>query len=187
MAKSNNQRGPNKKRIKQAKKKGTFSTENLHEGIAGEGNSPSPFASLAGLKSELQSEGEDEGEGDRDATAAEEDLESAKSESLSASAKAKFADLCPKPQCLYLRRQTKGRGGRSVTIIDGFTDDAEVDRLKQLAKVLKVSMGSGGTVREPDGSLDQQDGPTIEVQSADRDRLLEELAKHGLRAKIAGG
>lgn len=72
-------------------------------------------------------------------------------------------------------RETKGRGGKSVTIVKGLAL-APAD-LALLGKQLRAACGSGGTVK---------DG-VIEVQGDHCDRVIEELKKSGHRAKRAGG
>lgn len=72
-------------------------------------------------------------------------------------------------------RETKGRGGKAVTLVKGLAlDDAA---LQALGKQLKAACGSGGTVK---------DG-VIEVQGDHRDKVVETLKKHGHHAKHAGG
>lgn len=74
-----------------------------------------------------------------------------------------------------VRRETKGRGGKTVTVISGLAlAEAAV---KDLAGELKRRCGCGGTVK---------DG-LIEIQGDHRDLLLAELAKRGFKAKAAGG
>ena len=74
-----------------------------------------------------------------------------------------------------IRRETGGRGGKTVTTISGLgLDDAA---LAALAKRLKAACGTGGTVR---------DG-TIELQGDHREQLAALLAREGLRSKLAGG
>jgi len=74
-----------------------------------------------------------------------------------------------------IRRETGGRGGKTVTTISGLAlDDAA---LAALAKRLKAACGTGGTVR---------DG-TIELQGDHREPLAALLAKEGIRSKLAGG
>ncbi len=72
-------------------------------------------------------------------------------------------------------RETKGRGGKAVTVITGLA--LAPDALLELAKVLKQRCGSGGTVR--DGVL--------EIQGEHRETILAELLKRGFDAKGAGG
>lgn len=71
--------------------------------------------------------------------------------------------------------ETKGRGGKAVTVVKGVALGA--DELVVLAKQLKAACGSGGTVK---------DG-VIEVQGDHVDRLLEMLKSKGLTVKRAGG
>lgn len=72
-------------------------------------------------------------------------------------------------------RETKGRGGKSVTVVRGLALDPVA--LASLGKQLRAACGSGGTVK---------DG-TIEVQGDHCDRIIEELKKSGHRVKSAGG
>jgi len=72
-------------------------------------------------------------------------------------------------------RETKGRGGKGVTIISDLPLDEE--GLAELAAKLKTRLGTGGTVK--DGR--------IEIQGDHRDRLVAELERMGYRAKRAGG
>jgi translation initiation factor 1 len=72
-------------------------------------------------------------------------------------------------------RETKGRGGKTVTLVRGLPlDDAA---LAALGQHLKAACGSGGTVR---------DG-VIEVQGEHRERILQLLQAQGHAAKAAGG
>jgi len=72
-------------------------------------------------------------------------------------------------------RETKGRGGKAVTLVKGLAlDDAA---LAALGKQLKASCGSGGTVK---------DG-VIEVQGDHAERVVQALIRLGHRAKRAGG
>jgi translation initiation factor 1 len=72
-------------------------------------------------------------------------------------------------------RQTKGRGGKSVTLIKGLALDPTA--LALLGKQLRTACGSGGTVK---------DG-VIEVQGGHREQIMAELRKHGHNAKCIGG
>lgn len=72
-------------------------------------------------------------------------------------------------------RETKGRGGKSVTIVKGLLLDP--DALALLGKQLRTACGSGGTVK---------DG-VIEVQGDHCERIVEALKKAGHGAKRAGG
>lgn len=72
-------------------------------------------------------------------------------------------------------RETKGRGGKSVTVVKGLALDGAA--LNALGKQLRNACGSGGTVK---------DG-VIEIQGDHCDRVLDALQKQGIRAKRAGG
>jgi translation initiation factor 1 len=72
-------------------------------------------------------------------------------------------------------RQTKGRGGKSVTLIKGLALDPAA--LALLGKQLRAACGSGGTVK---------DG-VIEVQGDHCEQIMSELKKHGHTAKRTGG
>ncbi|HBA88117.1 MAG TPA: stress response translation initiation inhibitor YciH [Geobacter sp.] len=74
-----------------------------------------------------------------------------------------------------LRRETKGRGGKTVIVITGVPVDAAA--LTILAGELKKRCGCGGTAK---------DG-VIEIQGDHADVLLAELTKRGYKAKRAGG
>ena len=76
---------------------------------------------------------------------------------------------------IRIRRETKGRKGKGVTTLSGF--DLEVDQLKALAKKLKKTCSSGGTVK---------DG-IIEIQGDHREILKQQLDKMGYPVKLAGG
>ena len=74
-----------------------------------------------------------------------------------------------------IRREIKGRKGKTVTTIFGFDlDDAG---LKNLGKQLKQNCGSGGTVK---------DGMII-IQGDHRKSIEDFLKKAGYTVKIAGG
>ncbi len=74
-----------------------------------------------------------------------------------------------------IRRETKGRGGKAVSVISGVPVDGAA--LKSLAKELKKRCGVGGSVK--DGA--------IEIQGDHRDLLKTELEKRGYTCKLAGG
>ena len=74
-----------------------------------------------------------------------------------------------------IRRETGGRGGKTVTVVTGLTLAAPA--LLALCKRLKAACGTGGTVRE--GGL--------ELQGDHRDAVSALLAKEGFRSKLAGG
>lgn len=74
-----------------------------------------------------------------------------------------------------IRREVKGRGGKTVTTISGLAlDDV---RLKELAGELKRNCGTGGSVK----------GGVIIIQGDHRMTLLKVLQKRGYAVKLAGG
>lgn len=74
-----------------------------------------------------------------------------------------------------LHRETKGRGGKAVTLVKGLPLGG--DKLKSLATQLKRKCGVGGAIKDN----------TIEIQGDQRELLKEELEKLGYTVKIAGG
>jgi len=74
-----------------------------------------------------------------------------------------------------VRRETKGRGGKTVTAVSGVPLGGEA--LRSLASDLKRRCGTGGTTK---------DG-VIEIQGDHRDTIVAELSRRGFTAKLAGG
>ncbi|GJM44653.1 MAG: translation initiation factor [Gemmatimonadota bacterium] len=74
-----------------------------------------------------------------------------------------------------VRRETKGRKGKGVTVVTGVP--LAGDELAELGAQLKRRCGAGGTVK---------DG-TIEIQGDHRDVVVSELQKRGWDVKRAGG
>ncbi|MGV3573303.1 MAG: translation initiation factor Sui1 [Ramlibacter sp.] len=72
-------------------------------------------------------------------------------------------------------RETKGRGGKAVTLARGLPLDEAA--LAALGKELKAACGSGGTVK---------DG-VVEVQGDHADKLVLLLQQRGYTVKRAGG
>jgi translation initiation factor 1 len=72
-------------------------------------------------------------------------------------------------------RETRGRGGKTVTVVRGLPLDAAA--LAALAQRLRTACGAGGTAR---------DG-VIEVQGDHRERVVEWLRQQGHAARPAGG
>ena len=83
--------------------------------------------------------------------------------------------LPPQQQTAYLHRDSKGRGGKSVTLIKNLVL-SEAD-MKSLAKRIKQDCGVGGTVKET----------VIEIQSEQREKIAGILQKLGYKTRIAGG
>jgi translation initiation factor 1 len=71
-------------------------------------------------------------------------------------------------------RETKGRGGKAVTLVKGIS--LPLAGLETLGKQLKAACGSGGTVKEG----------VIEVQGDHCDKVLALLIIQGYKAKRAG-
>jgi len=83
--------------------------------------------------------------------------------------------LPPNRQTVYLHRESKGRGGKGVSLVKNLALN-ERD-FKTLAKKLKRLCGSGGTVKNG----------VIEIQGEHREKIAEILQKMGYQTKIAGG
>lgn len=78
-------------------------------------------------------------------------------------------------QGVRIHREVKGRGGKTVCVIDGLPlSDGE---LKVLLKKLKGQLGTGGAIKNN----------SLEIQGDHRDKLLSLLEKEGHKAKLAGG
>jgi len=73
-------------------------------------------------------------------------------------------------------RQTAHRGGKTVTVVTGFTGIG-LDEKETLAKEIQKSCGAGGTVK--DGR--------IEIQGDQREAVARILHKAGFRPVFAGG
>lgn len=84
-------------------------------------------------------------------------------------------NTAPSDGIVRLRRETKGRKGKGVTLIDGLGLDT--DAMSSFAKLLKNKCGSGGTVK---------DG-IIEIQGDHRQFLQTFLQESGYKVKLAGG
>jgi translation initiation factor 1 len=83
--------------------------------------------------------------------------------------------LPPQQQTAYLHRDSKGRGGKGVTLIRNLVLSEE--DMSALAKRIKQACGAGGTVK--DGA--------IEIQGGNREKVAEVLLKLGYKVKLAGG
>lgn len=83
--------------------------------------------------------------------------------------------LPPQQQTAYLHRESKGRGGKTVTLVKNLVL-SEAD-LKELSKKLKRACGTGGTIK---------DG-VIEIQGEHRQKIADVMQKMGYKVKIAGG
>jgi translation initiation factor 1 len=80
-------------------------------------------------------------------------------------------EAVPKRVVAKLRTEKKGRGGKTVTVVDGLPDNATF--LRELSQELKRLCGTGGAVA--DGA--------VELQGDLRDRVREYLVKKGWTVK----
>ena len=70
-----------------------------------------------------------------------------------------------KGNTVHLSLDTKGRKGKSVTIVSGLRHNPAT--MKEIARILKEACGTGGTVK----------GGDIELQGDQRERAAKELQK----------
>jgi len=82
--------------------------------------------------------------------------------------------LPPEEQSLLVRIERKGRGGKVVTIVEGFVGSN--NDLKELAKMLKNKCGVGGS---------QKDGEII-IQGDMKDKVYQILLENKYEAKKSG-
>jgi translation initiation factor 1 len=75
-----------------------------------------------------------------------------------------------------IRRETGGRGGKTVTVVSGFVGIGLPEK-EQLAKKMRAACGCGGTVK--DGN--------IEIQGDQRETIARILTEAGFRPVFAGG
>lgn len=83
--------------------------------------------------------------------------------------------LPPHKQNLKVWLDRKMRKGKVVTLIQGFIGSDE--SLKNLAKMLKMKCGTGGSAKDDE----------IIIQGDVREKIMEILAKEGYKARKAGG
>jgi translation initiation factor 1 len=84
-------------------------------------------------------------------------------------------DLAPKQQTAYVKRDRKGRAGKTVTVIYGLQHTPAT--LKELLAMLKNTCGAGGTIKETG----------LEIQGDQRDKVAEKLLQLGYKVKLVGG
>ena len=84
---------------------------------------------------------------------------------------ARRSDAIPRRIVAKLRMEKKGRGGKTVTVVDGLPNNAAF--LKDLCSELKRACGTGGAV----------DAGMVELQGDLRDRVREFLIKKGYVVK----
>jgi translation initiation factor 1 len=85
------------------------------------------------------------------------------------------ASVSPMQQKVTVRLERKGRGGKSVTVIDGL--QMRQKEREALLQQLKTRLGTGGTVKDT----------SLEIQGDHRNALMAELGKMGYTAKRSGG
>ncbi len=74
-----------------------------------------------------------------------------------------------------VRLERKGRGGKSVTVIEGLRMPHHEQDI--LLKGLKTILGTGGTVKEA----------SLEIQGDHRDAIMKIIEKEGYKTKRSGG
>ena len=74
-----------------------------------------------------------------------------------------------------IRRESKGRGGKAVTVIEGIPEHP--DELKVICKQLKQRCGVGSAVKDSQ----------LEIQGDQRSTCEQQLESMGYRVKLSGG
>ncbi len=75
-----------------------------------------------------------------------------------------------------IKRTTAGRGGKTVTLVTGFTGIGLPEK-ESLAKKMRAACGCGGTVKDGE----------IEIQGDQRETVARILNEAGFRPVLAGG
>jgi translation initiation factor 1 len=75
-----------------------------------------------------------------------------------------------------IKRTTAGRGGKTVTLVTGFTGIGLPEK-ESLAKKMRNACGCGGTVKDGE----------IEIQGDQREKIAQILTDAGFRPVFAGG
>jgi translation initiation factor 1 len=86
-------------------------------------------------------------------------------------------DPTPRPPArgrVVLRRQTAGRAGKTVIVIDEFAPQLPASELERVARLLKIACACGGTVK----------GRRVEIQADQPGRIRAALEAEGYR--VAG-
>jgi translation initiation factor 1 len=79
----------------------------------------------------------------------------------------------PNDGVVRVARETKGRGGKTVSIVHGLP----ASEAERVLKQLKTKLGTGGAI----------EGTTLVIQGDHRERIAAELKALGFTAKVAGG
>lgn len=103
-------------------------------------------------------------------------LEAAKTTAAAGGAGGKAAATSKNRGRVEVRRETGGRGGKTVTVVDGFVGIGLPEK-EQLTKKMRGACGCGGTVK--DGA--------IEIQGDQRETVARILSEAGFRPVFAGG
>ncbi|MBR9859703.1 translation initiation factor [bacterium] len=77
----------------------------------------------------------------------------------------------PGDQKLFVRKEKKGRGGKTVTVIEGF--EGPLQSLEDLARDIKQHCGTGGSVKEEN----------IIIQGDRAEQIVKFLTSRGFYAK----
>ena len=128
----------------------------------------SPFSSLAvSSREKAQAAGRSEGSGGHASEQPRDDDRSA------TSTRANRREL---PAKIILRKQRKGRGGKTVTLVEGLETLAQRD-VQQLAKRLRSALGCGSSI----------DGSTVVLQGDLGSRAEEWLRAKGAKKVVRSG
>lgn len=83
--------------------------------------------------------------------------------------------IAPEEQLLYVSIDRKQRGGKEVTLVEGFVGPEE--ELKDLGKILKSKCGVGGSVKDGE----------ILIQGNFKTKVADILQNQGFKVKLKGG
>src|SRR5271157_2681741 len=83
-------------------------------------------------------------------------------------------NVCPAQQKVTVRLDKKGRGGKTVTVVDGL--QMTQNKMEALLRQLKARLGAGGTVKDT----------SLEIQGDHRDMLMSVLEVMGYTPKRSG-
>ena len=83
--------------------------------------------------------------------------------------------IAPEDQLLYVSIDRKQRGGKEVTLVEGFVGPE--DELKDLGKILKSKCGVGGAAKNGE----------ILIQGNFKTKVADILQNQGFKVKLKGG
>lgn len=89
--------------------------------------------------------------------------------------KKEYKEISPDNTIFSIRLETKGRGGKAVTVIHDFHENP--DFFKKVIKELKRLCGVGGTLKTD----------TLEIQGDQRDKVAKYFQDKGFKTKFTGG